>query len=157
MSDDERNHSVWSARPAERCSGLRALEAAPYYELFVDDLCRLVIARRTAIAFANESEIVACFTRVERLLAHVPRAQYGLLVDVRRGPARNDPSFETTAAAHRGKLLLGFAKNAALAASAAGRLQIQRYSKADGRQVFATDDENAAFAYLGAKPHVLSR
>ena len=148
---------IWSKHPGEPCSGLRALDALPYYQLFVDEACRLVIARRTELAFANEAEIVSCFARVERLLAHVPRSQYGLLVDVRRGPARNDPSFETTAAAHRGKLLLGFAKNAALAATAAGRLQIQRYSKADGRQVFATDDEKAAFEYLGARPHAFAK
>ena len=54
-----------------------------------------------------------------------------------------------------GKLLFGFGRNAALAATATGRLQIQRFAKQDGREVLATDNPAEAFQYLGLRPHWL--
>jgi hypothetical protein len=126
-----------------------------HYILSVDPRCRLCVARRTVASFGCASDIEACFVAVEQALAGVVRKDYALLVDVRSGPSRNDPTFESTIAAHRGKLLFGFARNAALANSAAGRLQIQRYAKTDGRVVFATDRPEAAFEYLGVAGHTL--
>jgi hypothetical protein len=154
-----------SARPAkpaasngpvvERCESLSVLSRTAYYLLSVDKGCRLVVAQRSATPFQHISDIDECFQEVERILAPIPRQDYLLLVDVRNGPSRNDPNFETVVGFHRGKLLRGFAQNAALAASATGRLQIQRYAKTDRRTVFATDNEAAAFQYLGLVSHAL--
>lgn len=126
-----------------------------HYELQLDESCRLFVARRTAVAFADVAAIVRCFATIEGTLSKLTRANYALLVDVRNGPARNDPAFESAIAAHRGKLLLGFGRNAALVATAVGRLQVQRYANRDGRDVFATDNEQEAFRYLGLPNHEL--
>lgn len=135
------------------CNGLVELAPLDHYVLRVDRRCRLVFARRTAVPFADAAQIRACFSAIADSLALIPRHTFCLLVDARHGPSRNDPAFERVLEEHRGKLLLGFAKNAALAATAAGRLQIQRFAKQDGREVFATDDPAAAFEYLGLSPH----
>lgn len=155
MARNPRVVSSFSAQPGQACQGLKSLEPLTHYQLFVDEGCRVVLARRSTVPFATVSEIVDCFDQAARALEGIHRADYGLLVDVRGGPGRNDPAFETTSAQHRGKLLYGFAKNAALVATAAGRLQIQRYTKDDGREGCVTDDPRQAFAYLGVGYHPL--
>jgi hypothetical protein len=77
-------------------------------------------------------------------------------VDTRGGPpSRNDPAFEAAIADNRGKLLFGFRKNAAIAATMAGQLQIQRYAKMDGRVVHVTTLAAEAFRYLDVPLHDL--
>jgi hypothetical protein len=137
------------------CSSLEPLGPIVHYALFLDVRCRLFVAQRTSAPFEKLEDIRACFGEIERLISHIERRRYRLLVDTRTGPSRNDESFEATLKEERGKLLFGFARNAALAATAAGRLQIQRFAKADGRDVFATGDPAAAFSYLEVPLHQL--
>jgi hypothetical protein len=149
-----------SLRPPERVGGLTCRELVEvanltHFQLRVDRKCRIVMARRTTTPFQGTSEIRDCFRDIQIKLADIPRRSYHLLVDARFGPSRNDRSFELVLEEERGKLLFGFARNAALAATAAGRLQIQRFAKQDGREVFATDDPSQAFDYLGLRPHLL--
>lgn len=143
------------APPRPSCDLLGLHAALEHYTLSLDTNCRLCFVRRTLAPFESVAHIEACFNAVERALLQVPRHAYSLLVDARGGPGRNDPTFEEAVKKARGKLLLGFARNAALASTAAGRLQIQRYAKVDGRVVFATDDPAAAFEYLGLPNHGL--
>jgi hypothetical protein len=135
------------------CNGLEEMAALDHYVFRLDRRCRLLVVRRTTTPFADTPQIRACFNQIQRLLATFPRQSYLLLMDARSGPSRNDPAFERVMREERGKLLLGFSRNAALAATAAGRLQIQRFAKQDGRVVFATDSPSEAFEYLGVPPH----
>jgi hypothetical protein len=149
-----------SLRPPERVGGLTCRELVEianltHFQLRVDRKCRIVMARRTTTPFQGTAEIRDCFRDIQIKLADIPRKSYHLLVDARFGPSRNDRGFELVLEEERGKLLFGFARNAALAATAAGRLQIQRFAKQDGREVFATDDPAQAFDYLGLRPHLL--
>jgi hypothetical protein len=134
------------------CTALAPFAVLTHYELFLDPVCKLFMARRTGARFERIEDIRSCFSEVERLLAQIERRAHALLVDVRGGPGRNDSAFEAAIEENRGKLLLGFARNAALFATPTGRLHIQRYAKADGRQVFLSDDPKAVFANL-ALPH----
>jgi hypothetical protein len=137
------------------CLELHEVASLPHYVLRVDRRCRLVFARRTSAPFERSADIRECFRTIELELIDIPRASYHLLVDARQGPGRNDRGFERVLEEERGRLLFGFARNAALAASAVGRLQIQRFAKQDGREVMATDDPARAFEYLGLRPHLL--
>ena len=142
-----------SASNGRSCTALAPFAVLTHYELFLDPVCKLFMARRTSARFEQLEDIRSCFSDVEKLLANVERRVHVLLVDVRRGPGRNDPGFELAIEEHRGKLLLGFARNAALFATPAGRLHIQRYAKTDGRQVFVSDDPRAVFANLALPDH----
>lgn len=145
-----------SGRPSRfTCHELVELASLTHYVLRLDRKCRLLVAKRTTAPFEEASEIRECFRKIQLELASVPRGHYHLLVDARQGPSRNDPSFERVLTEERGKLLFGFSRNAALAATAAGRLQIQRFAKADGRIVLTTDDPAEAFEYLGLCPHIV--
>jgi hypothetical protein len=147
--------------PARRPTGVRTcqllLEMArlKHYMLYIDRKCSLFFARRTTAPFDHIEEVEACFKKIELLLKDIPRKHYSLLVDARKGALRNDPAFEAALSKHRGKLLFGFAKNAALTATASGQLQIKRFARNDGRSVFATSDPAAAFEYLGLPFHEL--
>lgn len=135
------------------CHGLVELCRLDHYLLRIDRKCRLLLAKRTTTPFQGVAEIRDCFTQIEGELSAVVRRQFSLLVDAREGPSRNDRGFELILEEERGKLLFGFGRNAALAATAAGRLQIQRFAKNDGREVFASDDPAAIFKYLELPPH----
>ncbi len=137
------------------CHDLVDLAILDHYVLRLDRKCRLVVAKRTLTPFEGPSDIRSCFKQIQLKLADISRSSYHLLVDARHGPSRNDPGFELILEQERGKLLFGFSKNAALAATAAGRLQIQRYAKRDGREVLTTDDPIEAFTYLGLRPHIV--
>lgn len=126
-----------------------------HYVLSVDRVCGLLVAQRTSVSYERIAQIEACFRRVDEALSTLTRTRYRLLVDARLGPSRNDPTFESALAQHRGKLLFGFQRNAALMATAAGRLQVRRYAKADGREVFVTDSPAAAFDYLRVPYHTI--
>ena len=141
--------------PARPCASLVELVRSRHYLVRVDDVCKLVVARRSCERFETRVEIEGCFDQLAAALAHLERKDYKLLVDVRQDPARNDPEFESTIRTHRQKLLCGFSCNAALAATAVGRLQIQRYAQSDRREVFATDQPSEAFRHLGVDTHEL--
>jgi len=135
------------------CEGVKELASTPYYVVMEDVKCKVIFATRTSLPFETLGAIESCFALLAEILEHVVRSDYVLLVDVRRGPARNDPDFEEVISRERGKLLHGFARNAALARSAAGALQIKRYAKADRRTVFVTSDPQIAFEHLGISYH----
>jgi hypothetical protein len=137
------------------CELLLELTRMKHYVLYIDRRCCLFAAQRTRNPFEQLDEIGACFDQIEDTLKRIPRKRYRLLVDARCGPLRNDSAFEAALSQYRGKLLFGFAKNAALAATASGCLQIQRFARIDGRQVFATADPTAAFHSLGLPYHHL--
>jgi len=137
------------------CELLGELARMKHYVLFIDRRCCLFAAQRTRSPFDELDEIGTCFGQIDNILKRIPRKRYRLLVDARCGPLRNDPAFESALSQHRGKLLFGFAKNAALAATASGCLQIQRFARIDGRQVLATEDPHAAFRHLGIPYHHL--
>jgi hypothetical protein len=150
-----------SQRPAHAASGgtcdrLLVLCETEYYVLRIDRMCRLFVAQRKPKRFEQLSEIKRCFEHVERVLAdEVQRPAYKLLVDIRQGPSRNDPEFEAEIVRYRGKLLFGFAKNAAIARTVAGTLQVQRYAQKDAREVFTTTRPEEAFEYLEVPYHEL--
>jgi hypothetical protein len=142
------------AAGAGACDRLLLLCETEYYVLRLDRTCRLFLAQRKPKHFEQLSEIKRCFEHVERLITdELKRPAYKLLVDIRQGPSRNDPAFEAEIARHRGKLLFGFAKNAAIARTVAGTLQVQRYAQKDAREVFTTTRPEEAFEYLELPRH----
>jgi|SRR5215471_3583493 len=141
--------------PAPLCDQLGPLPSTEYHVLRIDTSCALVVVKRTAVGYQEIADIETSFVAIERALADVPRERYGLLVDTRCGPSRNDPAFEQAVGQHRGKLLRGFDKIAVVVATAAGRLQIQRHAKTDGMNVLVTHDFAVAWARLEVVPHEL--
>jgi hypothetical protein len=137
------------------CSKLRELSKGRHFRLLADETCRLFVAQRTPLLFASTEELAGSFAEIESTFLRLQQVDCSLLLDLRAGPARNDPDFERTSEEHRRRVLALFAKRAALVATAVGLLQVQRYNKTDGSGLFVTNSEATAFEYLGLPSHEL--
>ena len=84
----------------------------------------------------------------ERRTDHVKRERYGLLIDVRAAPGRNDPEFEKQFEPMRQRMQRGFRRVAVVVKSVHGKLQVQRYAREDGIPNAAFDDRSAAVKWL---------
>jgi hypothetical protein len=112
----------------------------------VDAEARLVRVTRTALQFASVDEMQRAHHELLRVVA--PFAEHGLLLDVRLGPARSDPEFETGLASLRRQITERFARVAVLVRSAVGGLHANRLARADGVPMRVFQDEDAALKYL---------
>jgi sulfite reductase alpha subunit-like flavoprotein len=139
-------HPVVSVRSSSRSdvgASLRTLIATEHYILEEDETHRVAVLRRTPVPFKSIEEIVESNDRVlEQLRPY--HAGYGVIVDMRQAPQRNDPSFENAMSRLRNRVTEVFARVAVLLDSAVGVLQVDRLGRAEGGKTFATQSESAA-------------
>lgn len=107
---------------------------------------RVVVLRRTAVPFDSldllirENAAVISQIRPEH-------GRFGVVVDMRQAPARNDPEFEHAMRTLRETVTERFARLAILIESDAGVLQVNRLGRGDGQRGFATMSESAAMEF----------
>lgn len=130
----------------------RLLLETPYWSLEASPDDRVVWLCRSPVPFATIPEVTSANHRVIQSLSP-ERAGWGIIVDMRRAPARNDSQFEQAMHALRDAVETRFARTALLLATHAGVLQVQRLGREDGARAFATMSEAAALAHAtGALP-----
>lgn len=143
---EEQWHPVVSVRSSSRPSveaELRTLIATQHYILEEDEAHRVAVLRRTPVPFTSIQEIVESNDRVlEQLRPY--HAGYGVIVDMRQAPQRNDPTFENAMSRLRNRVTEVFARVAVLLDSAVGVLQVDRLGRAEGGKTYATQSESAA-------------
>ncbi|NRA32564.1 MAG: gamma-glutamylcyclotransferase [Polyangiaceae bacterium] len=107
---------------------------------------KLVVLRRMPVALRSLGELS---TQNEQILQCRSRAhsQFGLVVDLRNAPVRNDPDFERTMARLRRELVGHFARTAVLLESAIGVLQVNRLNRDDFHYSLATQSESTAIKF----------
>lgn len=107
---------------------------------------KLAILRRTPTVVSSLEDLAA---QNDLILASIAarHKDYGLVVDLRQGPVRNDPQFEETMSQLRLGLFDGFARTAVLIESAIGVLQVNRLQRLDHREVLATQSESSAIKF----------
>lgn len=98
---------------------------------------------RTATQPETLEELVAayetCFARFRP-----EHEDFGLIIDTRDAPGRNDPAFEAAIHRLRAQIEGAFARIVVLVRSAAGALQARRLEAADGGEaVIATEEKEA--------------
>jgi hypothetical protein len=129
-------------------NGMRELYKSPYFDVQLDgDLVRV---KRSSVPFPTIDAVVAENMAIEKAMVDLDVASLLFLGDLRDGPLRNDPEFET--ANKRIRELTGrFRKTALLLKTAVGALQITRLARTrgDGGSVF--HDEAEALEFLRAK------
>jgi hypothetical protein len=112
---------------------------------------QVVALRRTSTPFASVDEIASANGDiVARIRAEHRR--WGVVVDMRRAPRRNDPAFEAAMRGLREAVEGSFARTAVLLQTAVGVLQVTRLTREDGTATFATQDEAAAFRFARGEP-----
>jgi hypothetical protein len=115
---------------------------------FVEEQCRdrIVVMRRSPVPFdslevlIHENDAVLSKMRPEH-------KDWGLIVDMRQAPSRNDPGFEGAMRTFRETVTEGFARLAVLLESTAGVLQVNRLGRGEGQGAFATMSEAAAVKF----------
>lgn len=120
--------------------------SSQFWEMRVDADRELVWLTRTEAPVGSIDELRAANQDV--ILAMRPQhLRWGLVVDMRRAPARNDPEFEAAMRPLREAVERRYARTALLLASAAGVLQVQRLARQEGAGTFVTTDEREAVRF----------
>jgi hypothetical protein len=112
---------------------------------------RVVWLRRTGLTFASIREVTIANDRIIQKLVAQHR-HWGVVVDMRAAPSRNDPAFEAAMYGLRAAVEARFARTAVLLGTAVGMLQVNRLTRADGATSFATRDEAAALRFACGEP-----
>jgi serine/threonine-protein kinase len=117
-----------------------------YWLMQVDDASRVVHLRRNTVAFESiDTLIVQNQDVIARIRPY--HADWGVVVDMRLAPARNDAEFEDAMRYLRKELNRRFARISVLVSSAAGMLQVTRLDRSDGKPTFVTQSEEAAVQF----------
>ena len=113
---------------------------------------RVVVVRRSAVSTPADDP-VSIYREVLPLVE--PRyRQWGLVLDMRAIPGRNDTTFETGIRPINDFVGQAFARVVVLVRGAVGRLQVERYNRERGGHSAAVFDEDEAMAIAdGSQPY----
>lgn len=125
---------------------VRTLHASAHWNMEEDVTARVVVLRRSSLPFASIEQVVA---ENDAAIACVrpDHADFGIVVDMRQAPSRNDPAFESAMRRLRDVAEQRFARLAVLLESAIGVLQAARLERSDGGEYLVTTSENGAMKY----------
>jgi len=122
---------------------VKLLARNPHWVLDEDATHKVVHLRRSALAFesiealiASNDQIIAC--------VRADHQEYGIVVDMRQAPGRNDPAFERAMRKLRKATEHDFARLSVLVESTAGVLQVSRLERSDGGEYLVTTNELVA-------------
>jgi hypothetical protein len=117
-------------------------------KIVADDEARVVTRERTGERFESLDAVEAEYEAIVRALDLVPRESFGVIVDLRRAPPRNDEAYEEIARRYNARLYGRFRRVAVLVQTAAGKLQLHRFLDATRPDARIFDDESEARAFL---------
>jgi hypothetical protein len=114
------------------------LEEFPEQHIAV--LVRTPLPARSLVALAEDNDALLATLRDDH-------GEFGLVVDTRQAPLRNDPDFEQTMARLRFELTGRFKRTAVLLDSPLGELQAARLERDERRGTLVTRSVSAAFRF----------
>jgi sulfite reductase (NADPH) flavoprotein alpha-component len=135
-----RTSSQWPA------ANIRRLHESEFWLLEEFPEQRIAVLHRTPLPAVS---LVALAADNDALLATLreDHCDFGLVVDTREAPLRNDKAFEETMARLRTELTSRFQRTAVLLDSPLGELQVTRLERDEGRNTFITRSVSAAFRF----------
>jgi sulfite reductase (NADPH) flavoprotein alpha-component len=135
-----RTSTQWPAAKIRRLhdSEFWLLEEFPEQQIAV--LHRTPLPASSLAALAADNDALLAVLREEH-------RGFGLVVDTREAPLRNDKAFEQTMEKLRVELTSHFQRSAVLLDSALGELQVNRLERDEGRTTLVTRSESAAFRF----------
>jgi sulfite reductase (NADPH) flavoprotein alpha-component len=107
---------------------------------------RIAVLLRTPLPAISLPALAADNDALLARLGEEHRA-YGLVVDTREAPLRNDEAFEAAMSKLRVELTSRFQRTAVLLDSPLGELQVNRLERDEGRNTFVTRSVSAAFRF----------
>jgi sulfite reductase alpha subunit-like flavoprotein/predicted heme/steroid binding protein len=127
------------------------LLASAHWLMEEDRRNKLVYLLRLAMPFSSVEEITSANQQVVARI-RPEHKDWGIVVDMRQAPPRNDPAFEGAMRGLRDAVEVRFARTAVLLESAVGLLQVTRLTREDGAETFATQSEAAALRFARGQP-----
>ena len=121
-----------------------------YWSAHEDEGRKVLYLRRRELPVDSTDDLRA---DNHRIIAHLDsrHASWGVVVDLRRAPARSDPDFEKAMKHLRHQLVTGFSRISVLVASAVGKLQVGRIDRLDGKDTFVTQEEVEATRHASGR------
>jgi hypothetical protein len=120
-----------------------------HYEVRDDAGPGVVRVVRLGVPFATIEEFHRANATVREVVQKISARR--LLLDVREGPpGRNDEEFERAGERWRREIVAEFERAATLVKSAAGRLQVLRLARVEGREARVFLDEAEALRFLAS-------
>lgn len=145
-------HAASSAPPAALSEPVKTkLIVSAHWLMEEEREGRLVWLRRMAMPFGSVEEIINANQQVLSRIRPEHR-EWGVVVDMRHAPPRNDPAFEAAMRGLRDAVEVRFARTAVLLETAVGLLQVTRLTREDGAATFATQSEAAAVRFARGQP-----
>lgn len=139
-----RTSTMWPA------ASIRRLHDSEYWLLEEFPEQQIAVLHRTPLPASSLTELAADNDALLAALREEHR-QFGLVVDTREAPLRNDKAFEETMAKLRVELTSHFQRSAVLLDSALGELQVSRLERDEGRKTFITRSVAAAFRFAAGR------
>lgn len=132
-----------SAPPTIGAGELTSLISTEYWLMEEDTSRHLVYLKRHALPIDSIDDLRAQNAAIVQQFRAEYR-EFGIVVDMRQAPSRNDPEFEDAMGHLRKALSSQFRRVAVLVTSAMGVLQVNRIGRNEGAETFATQSETAA-------------
>lgn len=125
---------------------VRTLHASRHWTMEEDPTGPVVLLRRSAVPFDSIEQIISSNDDAIACVRE-EHARYGIIVDMRSAPSRNDPGFEQAMRKLREVAEERFARLSVLVESATGILQATRLERKDGGEYLVTTSESGAMKY----------
>lgn len=125
---------------------VRTLLSSQHWTMEEDPTAPVVILRRSAVPFDSIEQVVSANDEAIACVRD-EHATYGIVVDMRQAPPRNDPAFEQAMRKLREVAELRFARLSLLLESPTGILQANRLERKDGGEYLVTTSEHGAMKY----------
>lgn len=130
---------------------MKQLSANEFVSASVEELRGVARVTRSAERAPSVDVIVGAFDQAILALQGLDRARFGLLIDLRDAPGRNDAEFERTMASRRSELMRAFRAVAILVKTAVGELQVARIAREDASDAKVFSDDAKALDWLAAQ------
>lgn len=126
------------------------LVSTPLWTMEEDRERKIVLLTRSAAPVASLEELV---TQNEQVIAKMAphHRDYGIVVDTRQAPQRNDADFEGAMSRLRRECSARYNRVAVLLISAMGVLQVRRIGRSDEASTYATQSREAAIKFAMAQ------
>jgi sulfite reductase (NADPH) flavoprotein alpha-component len=125
---------------------MKTLVSTDYWSMEEDERRKVVILKRHAVAVDSIEELLA---QNDEIIGLMPKVQdeFGIVIDMRQAPTRNDPEFEDAMGQLRAEIFRHYVRVAVLVSSDIGVLQVNRIGRNEGASTFATQNESEAVRF----------
>jgi hypothetical protein len=125
---------------------LRALISTDYWLMEEDEGQKFALLRRHAVPVDSLEELLEQNHEIIEQMRTV-QDDFGIVVDMRQAPPRNDPAFEDAMGQLRREIFNRYARVAVLVSSEIGVLQVNRIGRNEGSKTYATQSEAEAIRF----------